>query len=69
MIDQYVTIEGMFTVVLYTSLKKSGSVLEYTFVTQNTGNNTGKSPKGMFDTLEIPNDLEFVKNKMIEYEK
>ncbi len=68
MIDQYINIEGMFTVVLYTNVEKNGDTLEYSFITQNNGYNTGKSPKGMFDTLKIPNDLELVRTKMIDYE-
>jgi hypothetical protein len=68
MIDQYITIEGMFTVVLYTLLEKSGENMNYYFVTQNNGYNTGKSPKGMFSDLKIANDLEYVRKNMISYE-
>jgi hypothetical protein len=57
----------MFAVVLYTeAAKNQESVVEYHFITQNTGNNTGKSPDGMFD-LRIPNDLELIRSKMNEY--
>lgn len=66
MLDSAITLEGMFSIVLYTEVAKTENGLAYTFVTQNSGNNTGKSPDGMFD-LRIPNDLEFVKNKIIEY--
>ena len=53
LVDNYLNIEGLFTIVLYTKLIKGN----YMFITQNDGSNTGKSPMGMFDTLEIPNDL------------
>jgi len=68
MMDSYISIEGLFTVVLYTNVTKSNDTMEYTFITQNTGSNTGKSPMDMFDSLFIPNDLEIVRTKMIEYE-
>jgi len=68
MMDSYISIEGLFTVVLFTNVSKTGDTMDYTFVTQNTGSNTGKSPMGMFDSLYIPNDLETVRTKMIEYE-
>ena len=66
--DKYITLEGMFSIVLYTAVKKTDHGLEYSFVTQNTGSNTGKAPMGMFDTLEIPNDLLGVVNAIKAYE-
>ena len=39
----------------------------YYFRTQNNGNDTCKSPKGMFDELKIPNDLNYVIQKSNEY--
>jgi hypothetical protein len=69
MIDQYITMEGMFTVVLYAKveydlIKKES---KYYFMTNTDGSNTAKSPVGMFDDLLIPNDLGYVKDKMEEY--
>lgn len=69
LVDQYLNIEGMFSIVLYTKVIKHEKGLDYVFITQNDGSNTGKSPKGMFDTLEIQNDLSFVINKIEEYNK
>ena len=41
---------------------------EYTFRTQTIdGNDPCKSPRGMFEELNIPNDLLIVKNKINEY--
>lgn len=57
----------MFSIVLYTKVIKQEKGLDFVFVTQNDGSNTGKSPRGMFDTLEIQNDLSFVINKIEEY--
>lgn len=67
LVDQYLNIEGMFSIVLYTKVIKHEKGLDYVFITQNDGSNTGKSPKGMFETLEIQNDLSFVIKKIEEY--
>jgi len=67
LIDNVVTLEGLFTTVLFTKVKKGKEGMEYSFITQSDGMTTAKSPKGMFDTLEIPNDLNYVINKMNEY--
>ena len=56
MMDNVVTLEEMFTIVLYTDVTKGENSMEYSFITQNDGTNTGKSPKGMFETVKIPND-------------
>ena len=42
--------------------------IRFVFETQNNGENTCKSPKGMFDTFEIPNDLSLVKESIYAYE-
>jgi hypothetical protein len=67
LVDNVVTLEGLFTIVLYTKVKKTKDGMEYVFETQNNGSNTAKSPRGMFDSLEIPNDLAFVLAKANEY--
>lgn len=70
MIDNTLTLEGLFSIVLYTNVKKDieGNI-EYVFETKNNGNNTCKAPYGMFDTDEIPNDLQLVKEAMQKYEQ
>jgi len=59
MIDNYLTLEGLFTVILYTKVTKSSesNKMEYNFVTNNDGELPAKSPIGMFDSLLINNDL------------
>lgn len=69
MIDNALTLEGMFATVLFCKAKKTKEGVVYVFETQNNGENTCKSPKGMFATFEIVNDLGFVKRAMVEYEK
>ena len=63
MLDEKITVEGMFTVVLKTHVQDG----HYTFVTQTNGQDTVKSPIGMFDQLEIDNDLAMVDRTIREY--
>jgi len=69
MIDNALTIEGLFSIVLYSRVKKDiqGNV-NYVFDTRNNGENTCKSPEGMFESNEIPNDLSLVKEAIYKYE-
>ena len=63
MIDQYLTLEGCFDIVLLASVDSEG----YHFVTQSDGYTTAKSPEGMFPDLKIPNDLGLVDAAIREY--
>jgi hypothetical protein len=63
MIDQYVTLEGLFTIVLKTHVKDG----KYTFITHNSGFDTVKTPLGMFQDNEIDNDLLMVDDVIREY--
>lgn len=56
LLDEKITLEGLFTIVLKTSVKDG----VYSFVTQTNGNDTVKSPEGMFPSLLIENDLKKV---------
>lgn len=62
-LDKYITIEGMFQIVLGTHVSDG----KYYFVTQNNGVNTLKSPENMFPSLFIPNDLKYVDDKIRSY--
>ena len=68
MVDQYITPEGKFEIVLYGKSsfdeKEKKSIRE--FVTNDDGVYPAKSPIGMFD-LYIPNDLGLVVDKIVEY--
>lgn len=63
MLDNYVTLEGKFSIVLKTVVKDG----EYLFSTQNNGQDTVKSPMGMFDSALIPNDLKAVDTAIRKY--
>ena len=56
MVDNAINLESLATIVLYTEVKDGG----YFFRTHNTGNNTGKSPMGMFEEDLVENDLQKV---------
>ena len=62
MLDQQLTVEGCFDIVLLTSCEGS----EHYFITQSDGYTTAKSPEGMFE-LKIPNDLKAVDTAIREY--
>lgn len=71
MIDNYITVEGLFSVVLYADIQKVNDkgVLKnnYIFWTQSNGLSTAKSPMGMFESDRIPNDLNMVIEAMKQY--
>ena len=68
LVDNVITLEGMFTTVLYAQvIKDKEKGLQYKFKTQNEGESTAKSPMGLFDELYIDNDLAVVNEKMLEY--
>ena len=68
MIDNTLTLEGLFSIVLFGRVKKTEDSLEYGFDTVNNGENTCKSPMDMFKESFIPNDLQFVKDCIKDYE-
>jgi hypothetical protein len=53
---------------LYTDVTKGENGMEYTFITQNDGTNTGKTPKDMFGSVKIPNDLKLVAQAIEDYQ-
>ena len=62
MIDQYLTVEGCFDIVLLACAEAQ----DHYFLTQSDGYTTAKSPEGMFE-LKIPNDLKAVDTAIREY--
>ena len=68
MVDDYLTLEGLFTVILYTKVSKGNdNKIEYQFITNNDGEYPSNSPVGMFKDMYIPNDLGYVVEKIKEY--
>lgn len=58
MLDEKLTVEGCFDVVIYCQ--------DHKFFTQSNGQSCAKSPEGMFE-VEIPNDLKAVDSAIREY--
>lgn len=69
MLDEKLTLEGMFSVVLQTTKQKNeeSGKLEGFFITNSDDKSILKSPDGMFETIKVPNDLAYVKKQMIAY--
>jgi len=63
MLEDKITLEGMFSTVLYAMVVDS----EFKFLTQNDGFHISKSPLGMFEEKYIDNDLSFVIHSMKNY--
>lgn len=63
MLDEKVTLEGMFTIVLKTVVTDG----KYQFSTRNSGQDTVKTPLGMFNDVLIDNDLSMVDKTIREY--
>lgn len=63
MLDEKITVEGLFTIVLKTHVEDG----KYSFCTQNSGADTVKSPIGMFDSPLIDNDLAAVDRIIRDY--
>lgn len=63
MLDEKVTLEGLFTIVLKTVVQDG----KYQFATKNSGQDTVKSPMGLFDDALIENDLAAVDAAIRDY--
>lgn len=63
LIDEKVCIEGMFTICLRAMMVDGRHI----FRTQSNGADVAKSPMGMFEDLEIENDLRLVDDAIKDY--
>lgn len=63
MLDEKITIEGLFSIVLRTAVQNGN----YLFSTRNNGSDTVKSPIGLFDDDLIDNDLAAVDAAIFNY--
>lgn len=59
MLDEKLTVEGCFDIVIFCQ--------DHKFYTQSNGQSSAKTPEGMFETVEIPNDLKMVDDAIREY--
>jgi hypothetical protein len=68
MVDDYLTMEGLFTVVIYAKVSRGAdNKIAYQFVTNNDGEFPAKSPIGLFTDLYIQNDLGLVSETIDKY--
>lgn len=68
MVNDYLSLEGLFSVILYTNVSKgTDNKIQYQFVTNNDGKYPAKSPVGMFNDIYIPNDLGYVSQLIDSY--
>lgn len=63
MLDDKICLEGLFSIVLRTKVQDQ----QYLFSTQNNGRDTVKSPMGLFEKIEIDNDLKAVDSAICNY--
>ncbi len=63
MLDERITLEGMVTIVLRSTINDG----QHYFTTKNNGNDTTKTPMGMFDSELIENDLLIVDTAICNY--
>jgi hypothetical protein len=63
LLDEKITIEGLVTILLKTQVINGG----YFFSTKNDGNDTTKTPMGMFEDDFIENDLNAVDQAICDY--
>lgn len=63
MLDEKITPEGLFTIVLKTAVMDGN----YKFITRNSGSDTVKSPMGLFEDEKIDNDLAVIDAAICEY--
>ena len=68
MLDTVITLEGLFTYVLFTKvIQDESNNVQYKFITNSDGTCTAKSPMGLFDDRLIDNDLSYVIDTIIKY--
>lgn len=63
MLDEKITLEGLFTIVLRTEVRES----QYFFRTENNGKDTVKSPINLFADSLIENDLSKIDTEICNY--
>ena len=63
LLDEKIVMEGLVTIVLRTGVTNG----EYTFSTKNNGQDTVKSPLGLFESDHIENDLAMVDAAIADY--
>lgn len=68
LLSEKVTLEGLFTYIFFTKVEEGDDGrMQYKLVTNNDGKCLAKTPMGMFEELEIDNDLNEILKVIKEY--
>jgi hypothetical protein len=68
MLDNQITLEGLFTVCLYTYVEElKDGTCSYNFLTNRYKKYPAKSPDEMFNEIKIPNNLQLVVDQVNKY--
>lgn len=68
LLSEKVTLEGLFTYIFFTKVSEGDDgKMQYKLVTNNDGKCLAKTPMGMFEELEIDNDLNQILQVIKEY--
>jgi hypothetical protein len=68
LLSEKVTLEGLFTYIFFTKVEEGDDgKMKYKLVTNNDGKCLAKTPMGMFEELEIDNDLNQILQVIKEY--
>ena len=68
LLSEKVTLEGLFTYIFFTKVTEGDDgKMQYKLVTNNDGKCLAKTPMGMFEELEIDNDLNEILKVIKEY--
>ena len=67
LLDKMITIEGLFTYVLFTTVVQDVDGPKYKFITNSDGTTTAKTPMGMFPEKLIDNDIQLVIDVINQY--
>lgn len=70
LLAEKVTLEGLFTYMFCTKVEEGDDgKMQYKLITNNNGQCLAKTPMGMFDDLEIDNDLNEILKVIKEYDE
>lgn len=69
LVDKEIKLDGLFTTVLYAIVEGKESAPDYVFITNRYKKYPAKTPMGMFKELKMENNLQVVRDTVVEYYK
>lgn len=67
LVDKEIKLDGLFTTVLYAITEEQKNKAEYWFITNRYKKYPAKTPMGMFSEMKIENNLQLVRDTVVEY--